>query len=514
PPLSSSLSVSSGFGDQFLKLSSDSSLVSTVKDSADADVSSLLDIPIQHETPQIQSPSVQKIPVSVIPEITNLPPIPKIVTETPVTSVVTSSQVTPIISTIQQTSTLIPTPTITTDASIITTDVPESNALTAVELRVSKLEKDVYELKTVDHSSKALVVLQSYVPTLFDSYLDTKVRDVFQKDLQKHTTYLIHKYSLQHLSELTKYLTPTSEQESEQSPSEILKIKKEQAESQKNLQFTIKSTDKAVADTVKDHKRKHDDDEDDDDEDPLARSNQGSKTGKSASTKEPTEEPIVEVIMDDAGVAHDDNPPQDTSEPKTRKTLNPKWFKQPPRPPTPDPEWNKRQVVLDQPAHTWFNQMASALKDPPTFNDLMDTPIYFSKYVLNGLKIENLTQDILLGPADAVVVRDFYKKFYNSIGRVPNRCSSSSIGKTREGDFVDLQLNDFERYALSCCSNTSYCPPQTARAWCRGVYRKKKLNITKPQKPFPEIEFKEPYTPSYDPLGIIYEDLDKQKRVL
>ncbi|GKC58937.1 hypothetical protein Tco_1086535, partial [Tanacetum coccineum] len=50
-----------------------------------------------------------------------------------------------------------------------------------------------------------------------------------------------------------------------------------------------------------------------------------------------------EVIMDDAGddVAHDDNPPQDTSEPKTRKTLNLEWFKQPPRPHTPDPEWNK-----------------------------------------------------------------------------------------------------------------------------------------------------------------------------
>nr|GFB53466.1 hypothetical protein [Tanacetum cinerariifolium] len=42
----------------------------------------------------------------------------------------------------------------------------------------------------------------------------------------------------------------------------------------------------------------------------------------------------------------------------------------------------------------------------------------------------------------------------------------------------------------------------------------KKLNLTKPQKTFPKIEFKEPYTPSYDPPGIIYEDLDKQKRVL
>ncbi|GKB90452.1 hypothetical protein Tco_0962724 [Tanacetum coccineum] len=158
--------------------------------------------------------------------------------------------------------------------------------------------------------------------------------------------------------------------------------------------------DKEVADTIQDHKRKHDDnDEDDDDEDPPVGPNQGSKTGKFASAKEPVEEPIV---MDDVGddvAARDDNQTQDTSEPKTRKTLNPDWFKQPPRPPTPDPKWNKRQVVLDQPEQPWFNQMVSATKDPLTFNDLMNTPIDFSKYVLNGLKIENLTQDILLGTA-------------------------------------------------------------------------------------------------------------------
>ncbi|GJX58520.1 hypothetical protein Tco_0289910 [Tanacetum coccineum] len=205
PLSSSSLSVSSGFGDQFLKLSSDSSLVSTVKDSADAD----------------------KIPVSVIPETTNLPPIPEIVTETPVTSVVPSPQVTPIILTVQQTTTPIPALTITTDAPIITTAVPESNALTAVELRVAKLEKDVSELKTVDYSSKALAILKSYVPTIVDSYLDTKVEDVFQKELQKHTADLIHKYSLQHLPELTKKPTPKAKQESEKSPLDILKIKKE-----------------------------------------------------------------------------------------------------------------------------------------------------------------------------------------------------------------------------------------------------------------------------------------------
>ncbi|GKB29040.1 hypothetical protein Tco_0868441 [Tanacetum coccineum] len=160
---------------------------SSLSVSSDTNVSSLLNIPIQQETPQTQSPSVQKVTVLMIPETTNLPPIPEILTETPV-------------STTQ---------------------------------RLAKLEKDVSELKTVDHSTKALAFLKSQVPTVVDSYLDTKVRDVFQKELQKYMANLIHKYSLQHLPELTKKPTPIAKQESKKSPSNILKIKKEQAEKQK-----------------------------------------------------------------------------------------------------------------------------------------------------------------------------------------------------------------------------------------------------------------------------------------
>nr|GEY61318.1 hypothetical protein [Tanacetum cinerariifolium] len=220
-----------------------------------------------------------------------------------------------------------------------------------------KLSSDSSLVSTVKDSADA----NYQVLIVIDSYLDTKVEDVFQKELQKHTADLICKYPLQHLPELTRKPTPTAEQEFEKSPSAILKIKKEQAKSQKNPQFTIKSTDKALL---------------------------------------KIEELIAEVIMDDDGddVAHDDNPPQDTSKSKTRKTLNPDWFKQPSRPSTPNPEWNKRQVVLDQPVQLWFNQMVYASKDPLTFNDLMATSIDFSKYVLYGLKIENLTQVILLGP--------------------------------------------------------------------------------------------------------------------
>nr|GEW06741.1 hypothetical protein [Tanacetum cinerariifolium] len=52
--------------------------------------------------------------------------------------------------------------------------------------------------------------------------------------------------------------------------------------------------------------------------------------------------------------------------------------------------------------------MVSATKDPLTFNDLMATPIDFYKYVLNQLKIDNLTQDILLGPAYDLLKGDRY----------------------------------------------------------------------------------------------------------
>ncbi|GKF35321.1 hypothetical protein Tco_0108521, partial [Tanacetum coccineum] len=72
-----------------------------------------------------------------------------------------------------------------------------------------------------------LVVLKTHVPAVVDSYLGSKVGDVFQKAMQKHTADLIQKYSLQHLPELTKKPIPTVdlENESEKSPSEIIKIK-------------------------------------------------------------------------------------------------------------------------------------------------------------------------------------------------------------------------------------------------------------------------------------------------
>ncbi|GJZ60656.1 hypothetical protein Tco_0616472 [Tanacetum coccineum] len=123
---------------------------------------------------------------------------------------------------------MIPTPIITTDSPTIITTVSESNALPAIQLRVAKLEKDGSKLKKIDLSVEALVALKTQVPYVVDNYLGSI--------LPKKQT-----------------LTVDLEQESEKTPSEILKIKMEQVEKQKMPKFTIKSIDKA---TLKEYDQK------------------------------------------------------------------------------------------------------------------------------------------------------------------------------------------------------------------------------------------------------------------
>ncbi|GJV92562.1 hypothetical protein Tco_1540375 [Tanacetum coccineum] len=261
--------------------------------------------------------------------------------------------------------------------------------------------------------------------------------------------------------------------------------------------------------------------------------------------------------------------------------------------------------------------MVSASKDPLTFNDHMATPIDFYKYVLNGLKIENLTQDILLGhafnllkgtcsssikleynfqecfnaltdkldwnnpegdhylfdlskplslqgpPGHRTVAADYF--FNNDLEYLktsnPEVTYTTSITKTKAAQYeikgIEDMVSKFSKQNIYSTKvilgvksvsvkkllgygyleeivlfhldeNAIVDFIMVLRMFTRSLILKrcvedlqlgvesyqKNLNITKPQKTFPEIEFKEPYTPSYDPQGILYKDLEKQKRVL
>nr|GFC51800.1 hypothetical protein [Tanacetum cinerariifolium] len=87
-----------------------------------------------------------------------------------------------------------------------------------------------------------------------------------------------------------------------------------------------------------------------------------SKSRKSTTAEEPDEENVHEVSMDaEENVTSDmgnvDEQTDGEAIPKTDNAPKNNWFKQPPRPPTPNPKWNKCQVVDDQPEQIWFNDL-------------------------------------------------------------------------------------------------------------------------------------------------------------
>ncbi|GKB08492.1 hypothetical protein Tco_0836804, partial [Tanacetum coccineum] len=197
--------------------------------------------------------------------------------------------------------------------------LPEITPFIALQLRVARLEQEMSEVKKTDHSADVLASIRSQVPTAVDKYLGSKLDDALLKVLERHTADLIEKYSVLPGPESIQ------NQESEKSPKEIIRIKKEQGEEKQDSTYSIRSTDKVdleefdlksalfkhmnkiksanrntanyhlyhalmealiadedamdkeVADKVKDHKRKHDSDDDEDDDDnegPSAGSNQ------------------------------------------------------------------------------------------------------------------------------------------------------------------------------------------------------------------------------------------------
>ncbi|GJV56325.1 hypothetical protein Tco_1457330 [Tanacetum coccineum] len=145
--------------------------------------------------------------------------------------------------------------------------------------------------------------------------------------------------------------------------------------------------------------------------------------------------------------------------------------------------------------------------------------VYSTKKIL-GVKSVSVKKLHGYGHLEEIVVKRVDRQFY----------------KFKEGDFVDLHLNDIEDMLLLAVQHklfhltdnhivdfiVGFCMFTRSLVFKKRVEDlklgvesyQKKLNITPPQQTFLEIEFKELYTPSHKPPRVIYEDLTKQKRVM
>nr|GEU62958.1 uncharacterized mitochondrial protein AtMg00810-like [Tanacetum cinerariifolium] len=89
--------------------------------------------------------------------------------------------------------------------------------------------------------------------------------------------------------------------------------------------------------------------------------------------------------------ATDDQPVEEASQ-------HPYWFQKQTKPPTPDRAWNKTLPATHGRIQPWISNLAKKADPRTSFNELMDTPVDFSTFVMNRLKVDTLTPELLVGP--------------------------------------------------------------------------------------------------------------------
>ncbi|GJU97236.1 hypothetical protein Tco_1326507 [Tanacetum coccineum] len=370
----------------------------------DTKVVSMLDINVQHEAPRT-SPLLT-IPVSVIPEhiVSNPPEIVTTVLSTTICSLLSSlfphlQQITPI-----------PTPT-TTKATTSTTVVPDSETLSTFHQIIIELEKDVNELKTIDHSAALLSTIKFEVLNAAKEYLETSLDDALYKGLKIHDADIFKEHSVpaKIVERLRQQYVP------EKSTEDIRKIKMEHARKQQVSKETITSSDTTTLEEF-------------DQKTTLFETMTNSKSFNKSHKQRALYHALLELILEneddidaDRGLkrqktSKDSKPSKKAKSTKSSKGTSksqPKYtskFAQAEETVFEAGDTQESQdqgqdmgVADDQPKVKATSKngckIAKAEKPPLSFDELMSTPINFSEHVMNNLKIYNLTKDILVGPS-------------------------------------------------------------------------------------------------------------------
>ncbi|GJU66893.1 hypothetical protein Tco_1253152 [Tanacetum coccineum] len=133
--------------------------------------------------------------------------------------------------------------------------------------------------------------------------------------------------------------------------------------------------------------------------------------------------------------------------------------------------------------------------------------LWYRSYV-NKFSKHNLYSNKAILGVKSVSVKKLHE--YGHLEEIVVKRSDQKLYKFKEGDFVDLNLNDIEDMLLLAVQHKLFHLDRSdiidfimaLRMFIRSLILKRR------------IELKEPYTLSYDPPEIVYKDLNKQKIVL
>nr|GEY89972.1 hypothetical protein [Tanacetum cinerariifolium] len=183
----------------------------------------------------------------------------------------------------------------------------------------------------------------------------------------------------------------------------------QRSDEQRNLYkalVEVYDADKTILDTYEESailKRRR---EDDDQEGPSAVSDRGSKRriegGEHASANTPSELATgKEPVQTTCQMEEPSHPVFETKaedQPIVQTSQHPEWFSQPSKPPKPNCDWNKSLPAAQGDAQSWISALAKQTDARSSFNELLDTLIDFSNFIMNRLDVDTLTPELLAGP--------------------------------------------------------------------------------------------------------------------
>ncbi|GJT01717.1 hypothetical protein Tco_0822886 [Tanacetum coccineum] len=385
-------------------------IISTVTKKTEVPVTSSSHVHVHHEVPRTQAPTLLTIPASVItessPVYTNIPQSSQTFTPPPILTT--------------------PNPSPTNETTNPLSTLPDYASVFRFNDRITTLEKEVAELKKDPlHTQVTTLILPKEVSNFTPPVIEALIKEsrdevnLAKVSSQPHSTY-------------EAASTPT-----EFELKKILIDKMEKSESylaafeHRDFYDSLKKSydlDKDFFFSYDVYSLKRSRKDKDKDEDPSAGSDRGLKKRKLSKDAEPTtspkkkdstsgsskgtksqpksfgksiqsEEPVFKVADSYMPQDQEENLGDNVASKEARRWIsfccyicqNGDVI-----------DWYVGKTIQEGPTQNWLMTLAASTstdKSLKDFDELMSTPIDFSGYILNGLKIKNLTQEILLGPA-------------------------------------------------------------------------------------------------------------------
>nr|GEZ19771.1 hypothetical protein [Tanacetum cinerariifolium] len=263
----------------------------------------------------------------------------------------------------------------------------------------------------------------------------------------------------------------------------------QQSDEQQNLYKALVeayNADKTILDTYGESailKRRR---EDDDQEGPFAGSDRGSTTGTqsrqlSASESTLVEEPVQTTCqMEEPSHLVFETGAEDP--PIVQTSQHPEWFSQPRKPPTPDRDWNITLPVVQGNAQSWISELAKQTDARSSFNELLDTPINFSNFIMNRLGVDTLTPKLLAGPTYELLR------------------GSCDFKRLRLQDIEDMLLLLVQGKLSNLTVEERFAFNVSLRMFTRSIVIQRRR--------------REAYTAHSNPRGFIYQNKDKKNRLM